>query len=101
MSLLADNNLYQVMREIDWLPQLCEAFLVSNERTVVSYEGSYAPKSYFKFCFEDPVYFIHVMEQNLGNQNRNWSNRIEIKATEIGAKEQKLKQQKLKRQNGI
>ena len=91
MSLLADNNLYQVMREIDWLPQLCEAFLVSNERTVVSYEGSYAPKSYFKFCFEDPVYFIHLMEQNLGNQNR-----IEIKATEIGAKEHKLK-----RQNGI
>lgn len=36
MSLLADNNLYQVMREIDWLPQLYEAFLVSNERTVVS-----------------------------------------------------------------
>ena len=35
------------------------------------YEGSYAPKSYFKFCFEDPVYFIHLMEQNLGNQNRN------------------------------
>ena len=34
MSLLADNNLYQVMREIDWLPQLYEAFLVSNERTV-------------------------------------------------------------------
>ena len=36
MSLLADNNLYQVIREIDWLPQLYEAFLVSNERTVVS-----------------------------------------------------------------
>lgn len=35
-SLLADNNLYQVMREIDWLPQLWEAFLVSNERTVIS-----------------------------------------------------------------
>ena len=71
MSLLADTNLYQVMREIDWLPQLCEAFVVSNERTVVSYEGSYAPKSYFKFCFEDPVYFIRLMEQTLGNQNRN------------------------------
>ena len=88
MSLLADTNLYQVMREIDWLPQLCEAFVVSNKRTVVSYEGSYAPKSYFKFCFEDPVYFIRLMEQNLGN--RNWSNRVEIKAAEIGAKEQKL-----------
>ena len=36
MSLLADNNLYQVIREIDWLPQLYEASLVSNERTVVS-----------------------------------------------------------------
>ena len=60
------------------------------------YEGSYAPKSYFKFCFEDPVYFIYLMEQNLGNQNRNWSNRIEIKETEIGATEQKLKWQ-----NGI
>jgi len=36
MSLLADNNLYQVMRKIDWLLQLCEAFFVSNERTVVS-----------------------------------------------------------------
>ena len=36
MSLLADNNLYQVMREIDWLPQLWEAFPVSNERTVIS-----------------------------------------------------------------
>ena len=36
MSLLADNNLYQMMMEIDWLPQLYEAFLVSNERTVLS-----------------------------------------------------------------
>ena len=36
MSLLADNNLYQVIREIDWLPQLYEASLVSNERTVLS-----------------------------------------------------------------
>ena len=36
MSLLADNNLYQVMTEIDWLPQLYEAFLVSNEGTVLS-----------------------------------------------------------------
>ena len=60
----------------------------STESCRVYYEGSYAPKSYFKFCFEDPVYFIHLMEQNLGNQNRNWSNRIEIK----GATEQKLKQ---------
>lgn len=71
MSLLPDTNLYQVMREIDWLPQLCEAFVVSNERTVVSYEGSYMPKSYFKFCFEDPVYFIRLMEQKLKQQNRN------------------------------
>jgi len=36
MSILADNNLHQVLREIDLLPQLYEAFLVSNERTVVS-----------------------------------------------------------------
>ena len=27
-----------------------------------NYEGSYAPKSYFKFCFEDPVYFIDPIE---------------------------------------
>ena len=43
----------------------------STESCRVYYEGSYASKSYFKFCFEDPVYFIHLMEQNLGKQNRN------------------------------
>lgn len=46
---------------------------------VTFYEGSYAWKSYFKFCFEDPVYFVHLMEQNLGNQNRNWINRTEFR----------------------
>ena len=33
--------------------------------TPYKYEGSYAPKCYFKFCSEDPVYFIHLMEQKL------------------------------------
>ena len=36
MSLLADNNLYQVIRESDWLPQMYKAFPASNEKTVVS-----------------------------------------------------------------
>lgn len=47
------------------------SIVLSTNEVTHSYEGSYAPKSYFKFCFEDPVYFIHLMEQNLGNQNRN------------------------------
>ena len=40
------------------------------------------------------------MEQNLGNQNRNWSNRIEIKAIERNLEQNRnWSERKLEQQN--
>ena len=65
-SLLADERLFQVLKEIDVIPQLYEEFVISNERTVVSLPFTNYSRSFsFHFLAFTSEFYCGLLRQSL------------------------------------